>query len=120
MGVDNLRRFFALSALLALGATPIEASYARSVLLSTTTAGKLAEQCQRSDGTVMDPCVQYIVGVYDASALAERICIPASGSMKQVAAVVIKALRDNPQLWHEHAAYFVQKKLAEVFPCTAA
>lgn len=84
------------------------------------TAGKLAQQCQRSDGTVMDPCVQYIVGVYDASALAESICIPATGSMKQVAAVVIKALRDNPQLWHEHAAYFVREKLTEVFPCSAA
>lgn len=102
---------------IALVMAPPAQGQARQVLLSDISAGKLADLCAGSDGTLRDPCVQYITGVYDAEALREKVCIPASGTMKQMAAVVIQALRNNPALWHEPAAFFVSQRLRQVFPC---
>lgn len=63
--------------------------------------------------------VSYVIGVYDTLELYGIIYNPliAKTSQGQIASIVAKFLKNNPERWHEPAADLVRDVLIKAFPC---
>lgn len=57
----------------------------------------------------------YVVGVVDAHS--EQLCVPDNTTIQQLVDVVRKALRELPQVRHNHGDVIVKLSVAAAFPC---
>jgi len=88
------------------------------VSLSTITGGMLVSLCSKSEGTQLDPCASYILGVADTLQIGRVTCRPQSDAATlQTLTVVRRYLHDHPELWDRHPAFLVRDALKGVFPC---
>jgi hypothetical protein len=68
-------------------------------------------------------CVSYIAGVVDVQGMRNMLgishtfCVPKEVPMSQLASIVLKYLKNNPEDRHGVAAAFVNGALLEAFPC---
>ena len=63
-------------------------------------------------------CLHYIAGVADVLLMHKEICVPSGVTVRQLADIVTKYLRDNPEVRHFTAASDTMVALARVFPCS--
>jgi len=59
----------------------------------------------------------YIEGIRDTLVDLEYICIPARVTNRQIYAVVLKYIDDNPTKWNNSASSLVWTPLMSAFPC---
>jgi len=59
----------------------------------------------------------YVFGVIDVLEDAEYICIPENVNGRQLFAIVIKYIDNNPDKWNKTASYLVETPLLNTFPC---
>jgi hypothetical protein len=64
-----------------------------------------------------DACLHYIAGVVDTLLMHKEICPPSGITIAQLADIVTKYLRENPEVRHFTAASDATVALARVFPC---
>jgi len=62
-------------------------------------------------------CLHYIAGAADVLLMHKEICVPSGVTISQLADIVTKYLRDNPEVRHFTAASSTTVALARVFPC---
>ena len=63
-------------------------------------------------------CLHYIAGVADTLLMHKEICAPNGVTVRQLADIVTKYLRDNPEVRHFTAASDTTVALARAFPCS--
>lgn len=97
---------------------PLRESVCALLLLSihsgaaaNTSAGELLENCQHSDNAYQQYCRGYIVAIADSS----DVCVPDDILPATLVNLVASSLTDS----EDAATVQVQKRLGEVFPCTA-
>jgi len=61
--------------------------------------------------------ISYIVGVVDSLENWGIFCLPNSVTAGQLAAVVMKSLKENPESWNQPGDVLVAKSLQIAFPC---
>ena len=105
-----MKYLFLIIALLVLGIAPAKAQ--KSVWLN---GNDFFTQCTSDNLSVQMMCSAYIAGVMDAT---NSICMPLTTTLKQTRDIVVKYLKENPQVRHHEAVRLVQNSLAPVFPCT--
>lgn len=90
----------------------------RPLVVSSLETGKFVTECMKRDDLVWDPCVAYIMGVFDALSVSRAIC-PTLGDATtlQMVAVVRKYIRDNPESWNSSPLFLVKHPLSHAFPC---
>jgi Rap1a immunity proteins len=86
---------------------------------SIVNGNQLFSECDDDDGTQNgSACLHYIAGVTDALLMHKEICVPSGVTIRQLADIVTKYLRDNPEVRHFTAASDTTVALAHVFPCS--
>ena len=108
-----IKKLVALAALAMLLGSP--ASYAY------TTGNNLVEHCKDKEAYFGSGfCYGYMMGVANILTWASernRICIPDGVTGGQVASIVTKYLKENPESLHESADLLVTVALGKAFPC---
>lgn len=90
----------------------------RLVALSSVDGAVLVSECRRHEGAVNDFCTGYILGAADQLQVQRRTCRPNSDAATiQTVEIVKRYIRDNPEVWGDHAASLVQVPLVRAFPC---
>ena len=86
--------------------------------LSTTTGAMIADECEKSSGTLLDPCNSYILGVADTLQIDRKSCRPQSeAATLQTLTITRRYIHDHPELWGRHPSYLVRDALIGAFPC---
>ena len=102
------------------------------------TGNELLIQCRIAEKSLDDPdplppedqvegafCLGFVYGVaqvqnmlrYDAKVPSARICLPQNATLEQLVHIVVKFLRENPNMTHQDATGLTMVALKGAFPC---
>lgn len=86
---------------------------------SSMETGILARECASKPETDLrvDMCVAYILGVYDALAMSEKICPGPGSSTLQAVVIGRRRLASDPADWSRSAAFLIGGAFKRAFPC---
>jgi hypothetical protein len=108
-----MKKLTLLLALL-LVAVSVDASYKRQ-RFTEMTGNDLVNMCKAENHSYGNGvCLGYVNGV---SALQRKACIPKGVKFGQVRSVVMKYMRENPELLHKDARKLIADALVVAWPC---
>jgi len=86
--------------------------------LTQFTGNELLEKCESGNTADINVCRAYIVGARDGGIIAgdKTFETPSDSDAKQLADVVVKYLKNNPENRHLQAGILVMKALRKAFP----
>jgi hypothetical protein len=61
--------------------------------------------------------IAYVTGIAESFHAAGKICMPEHTSSGQLAAIVAKYIKANPERWHENSWKLVSAPLSQAFRC---
>ncbi len=101
-----------LASILFMGSTSAEAAKFGVEITGTD----LLELCENGDDYSDGLCLGFVIGVLDISFDTRLYCLE-KATNKQIAMVIVKWMRANPEELHFPAKWIVAKALFNVFPC---
>lgn len=106
---------------LALTLCAASASYGQAPLPSLTQGNQFYSRCQRPDTVEQSlSCFGYFRGLVDGMnwALSKSFCIPADVTYQQMTDIVLKYMRDNPEVRHWGMPAIYAWVAGFSFPCS--
>jgi hypothetical protein len=81
------------------------------------TGNDLYAKCTASAGPERTECIGIVIGLADAFVYDEKTCPPDGITVRQVEDLIVKYLRDHPELRHHSAPSLARTALQQAFPC---
>lgn len=104
-------------ALMAMQHSPAYSAPSDYIVLSSVETSFLTAQCPKRTDLAFDPCVSYILGVFDGLSSSRSICPKGNSVTLTAVGVVRKYLADHPEEWNLPPAELVTRPLRRLYPC---
>ena len=93
---------------------------ATSALAGYLDGADINRECEKQNSIFL---LGYVTGAHDAYEVADtvegasRVCLPSTASSGQLAAILCKYVKDNPEMWTWTASALLYNAELKAFPC---